>query len=117
MANADALSRLPLPVSHPEVPRPPEVVHLINYLVSTPLSSSQIRVWTDIDPTLHVVRGLVQEGWPAEDKEDRQYLLPFFQRRYELNTEVGCVLWGCRVVVPEKGSWIYFTKHTLRWQG
>ena len=103
MANADALSRLPLPVSHPEVPRPPDVVHLINYLDSTPLSSAQIRVWTDNDPTLHVVRRRVQEGWPAEDKEDRKDLLPFFRRRYELSTEGGCVLWGCRVVVPEKG--------------
>jgi len=79
-ANADALSRLPLPVSHPEVPRPPEVVHLINYLDSTPLSNAQIRVWTDNDPTLHVVRRRVQEGWPAEDKEDRQDL-PLFRRR------------------------------------
>jgi len=78
MANADALSRLPPPVSHPEVPRPPEVVHLINYLDSTPLSSAQIRVRTDNDPILHVVRRRVQEGWPAEDKEDRQDLLPFF---------------------------------------
>jgi len=103
MANTDAPSQLPLPVSHPEVPRPPEVVHSSTTFDSTPLSSAQIRVWTDNDPTLHVVRRRVQEGWPAEDKEDRQDLLPFFRRRYELSTEGGCVLWGCRVVVPEKG--------------
>ena len=56
---------------HPDVPRP-EVVHLVNYLDSTPLSSSQIRAWTDNDPVLSVVRRRVQEGWPAEDKEDSQ---------------------------------------------
>ena len=119
MANADALSRLPLPMPHLEVPRPPEVVHLVNYLDSTPLSSSRIRVWTDNDPVLSVVRRRVQEGWPAEDREDSQDLLPFFRRRYELSTEGGCVCGGAEWWFPKRGGnrhWIYSMRHIQGWQ-
>lgn len=45
MANADALSWLPLSTVHLEVPRIPEVT-THHYLDSTPLSNDQIRVWT-----------------------------------------------------------------------
>ena len=103
MANADALSRLPLHTSRPEVPRPTELVNLMEHLDSTPLTSTQIKAWTDTDPTLSKVRRWVQEGWPSQDVEDREDLLPFQRRRYELSTEGGCVLWGSRVVVPKKG--------------
>jgi transposase InsO family protein len=103
IANADALSRLPLQTSPAEVPRPPELVHLMEHLDSTPLSCTQIRIWTDHDPILSRVRKWVQKGWPAQDQEDKQDLQPYYHRREELSTEGGCVLWGNRVVVPEKG--------------
>lgn len=51
-ANADALSQLPFSASHLQVHRTRKVVHLINYLDPTPLSTYQIRVWTDKDPVL-----------------------------------------------------------------
>ena len=44
MANADALSRLPLKTPGMEIPTPPELVRLVECLDSTPLTSSQIRV-------------------------------------------------------------------------
>ena len=49
MANADALGRLPLKTSPVEVPRPPELVHVMEHLDSTPLTCTQIRIWTDHD--------------------------------------------------------------------
>ena len=64
MANADALSRLPLKTPGMEI-LTPEFVRLVEYLDSTPLTSSQIRVWTDHDPVLSKVRKWVKEGWPA----------------------------------------------------
>ena len=103
MANADALSRLPLQTTHSEVPQPPELVHLVEYLDSTPLSCTQIRTWTDHDPILSRVRRWVQEGWPAQDRRNQEDLQPYVRRRDELSTEGGCVLWGSRVVMPEKG--------------
>ena len=103
MANADALSRLPLETPQVEGPRPPEIVHLVEHLDSTPLSCTQIRIWTDHDPTLSRVRKWVQEGWPAQDQNVTPDLQPYFRQRDELSLEVGCVLWGNRVVVPTKG--------------
>jgi len=40
-SNADAFSRLPLPVSQKEPPKPPEVIHLMEYLDMSPVSSAQ----------------------------------------------------------------------------
>ena len=98
MANADALSRLPLATQRAEVPQPPEVVHVMEQLDSTPISSTQIRQWTDRDPILSKVRRRVQDGW-SDQQERGQDFLPFFRRRDELSTEGGCVMWGSRVVV------------------
>ena len=101
--NADALSRLPLPTADQEVPQPAEVVHLMEHLSTTPLSSAQIRLWTDSDRTLSKVRQWVQEGWPETDSDTSDDLKPYARRKLELSVEGGCVLWGCRVVVPRKG--------------
>ena len=102
-ANADALSRLPLQSAERETPQPAEVVHLMEHLSTTPLSSSHIKTLTDADPSLSRVRRLVQEGWPdnvAAPGDDREFS-SYAKRRLEF-VEVGCVLWGCRVVVPGK---------------
>ena len=101
-ANADALSRLPVPSEVTETPIPAEVIHLMEHLDATPLSCSQIRRWTDQDLTLSKVKRCVLEGWP--DRPDcKEDLSPYVQRRLEFGVEEGCVLWGCRVVVPQKG--------------
>lgn len=102
-ANVDALSRLPLPTKLKEAPKPTEVVHLMEHLDASPLSSTQIKNWTDTDPILSKVKKWVQEGGRTDDLEGRQEFLPFVRRRYELSVEGGCVLWGNRVVVPVKG--------------
>ena len=102
MANADALSRLPLKTPETEVPRPPELVHLVEYLDSTPLTSSKIRVCTVHDPILSKVMKWVQEGWPARAQTESD-LQPYFQRRDELSTDGGFILWGSRVVIPPRG--------------
>ena len=103
MANADALSHLPLESPEAEVPRPPELVHVVEHMDSTHLSCSQIRRWTDHDPTLSRVRKWVQEGWPAQEQSNDLNLQSYVRRKDELSTEGGCVLWGSRVIVPTKG--------------
>ena len=99
-ANADALSRLPLSGADQEVP---EIIHLMEHLTTTPLSCTQIKLWMDCDPTLSKVRQWVQEGWPDTDAETSEELQPYVRRKLELSVGEGCVLWGCRVVVPRKG--------------
>ncbi len=96
--NADGLSRLPLPTTLKEVPQPAETILLMERLNASLVTSRQIQSWTGRDPTLAKVCKYVLQGWPeaSRDKE----MDPYFQRREELSTEAGCVLWGARVVVP-----------------
>ena len=103
-ANADALSRLPLQSPDTETPQPAEVVHLIEHLAATPLSSTLIKSLTDVDPILSRVRKLVLEGWPDDElgPENSGEFSSYSRRRQELSVEGGCVLWGCRVAVPTK---------------
>ena len=99
-ANADLLSRLPLPETPAEVPTPPEIILMMETLQGTPVSAKNIRQWTDRDPLLSRVRNLVLQGW--HDVEDEE-ILPFNRRKQELSVQDGCVLWGSRVVVPQAG--------------
>ena len=99
-ANADALSRLPLPEEPAQSTTPPEVVLLMDCLDDLPVTANDIRVETRKDPVLSKVYQCVREGWPKEVDEK---LEPFSSKRNELSIHDGCVLWGSRVVVPKKG--------------
>ena len=103
-SNADALSRLPAPLSQKEPPELAKVMHLMEYLDSSPVSSAQIWTWTDQDTLLSKVKGWILSGWPDPTPSEEEELKPFSRRRYELSVEDGCVLWGSRVVVPPKGK-------------
>ena len=54
-ANADAFSRLPLPVTLDTTPQPPEVVLLIEQMRDSPVNTDHIRTWTRRDITLSQV--------------------------------------------------------------
>ena len=64
-ANADAMSRLPLPGPAKEPPIPAETVLLLDHLNTSPVTAAQIRSWTTQDPLLARVLRLIQEGWPS----------------------------------------------------
>ncbi len=91
-ANADALSRLPLPNTRKEIPEVPEVVHLMEFL-----ASDQHTNWR-VDSVLAKVKDWILTGWPAEWPEQEE-TRPYWRRRYELSVEQNCVLWGSRGVV------------------
>ncbi len=71
-ANADALSSLPLPNNRKETPEVPEVVHLTEFLDSTPVTSTQIGEWTRHDPVLAKVKDWILTGWLAECPEQEE---------------------------------------------
>ncbi|KAG7298724.1 hypothetical protein JYU34_017133 [Plutella xylostella] len=50
------------------------------------------------DPILSRVLSYIVDGWPVE--VDIKELKPYFNRRTELYTELGCIMWGHRVVIP-----------------
>ena len=61
-ANADVLSRLPLPETPTHIPLPGETIWLLNTLQKTPLTAVQIRKLTTQDPLLSRVHKNVATG-------------------------------------------------------
>ncbi|KAL2088270.1 hypothetical protein ACEWY4_015169 [Coilia grayii] len=96
-SNADALSRLPVKPNVDVVSNP---VYRVSYLEDLPITAREIAKETDKDPVLKVVKQLILTGWPKHVQDE--LLKPYFQRKFELTIEDDCVLWGFRVVVPEK---------------
>ncbi|KAG7294695.1 hypothetical protein JYU34_022957 [Plutella xylostella] len=62
------------------------------------LDYNDLKKMTQRDPVLSRVLSYVRDGWPNE-VEIRE-LKPFVTRKNELYTELGCLMWGHRVVVP-----------------
>ena len=62
--------------------------------------SNQIAGWTHKDPTLSRVMQHIMLGWPATVESE---LKSYWNRRLELSTHAGCILWGLRVAVPPQG--------------
>ena len=98
-SNANALSRLPLPVEPAIAKTPPELVLLAEHLNNSPVTAEQIRIGTRRDPVLSQVMQFLQQGWPSVQRDNPQ-LTPFFAKKDELSLYNGCILWGTRVVVP-----------------
>jgi hypothetical protein len=102
-ANADALSRLPLPEEPACEHTPPELVLLAEHMADSPaVTASQVRSWTRKDAELAPVVQFLQQGWPSSI-QNNPALDPYFSKKDELSLYEGCVLWGTRVVVPKPG--------------
>ena len=55
IGNADAVSRLPRPVTTDSASEPAELIHLLEHLQHTSVSASAIKQWTARDPILSKV--------------------------------------------------------------
>ena len=97
-ANADCLSRLPLPHHTKEGETVDVQVFQLAQIDSLPVTHRQIQRTTERDPVLIKVLQYTRQLWPAEVTEE---LKPYFNRREELTLEGNCLLWGMRVVVPK----------------
>ena len=95
-ANADGLSRLPL--SNRQSP-PASCTFSIGQIMALPVTAECVQVATREDPVLSRVHQFTRAGWPARLPEGYQ---PYWNRRQELSTEGGCLMWGNRVVIPQK---------------
>ena len=76
-ANADAMSRLPIPERLEGSSSLPELVLMVQHLQDAPITSRQIAHWTARDPTLSLILRCVQEGWPDKCNET---LTPYWSR-------------------------------------
>ena len=98
-ANADGLSRLPVPYSSNEPYLPDPKLFNIQQIETLPLMAAQLKTATARDPELSKVLMYTKTGWPLKVPP---VLLPYWNRREELSVENDCVLWGIRVIIPRK---------------
>lgn len=97
--NCDGLSRLP--VLGDATPEPDEEKLFYTELLQVlPTTDKEIRSISRQDSTISTVLDAVQNGW--EEPNPQPELQPFFNRRNELTTHQGVLLWGNRVVIPSK---------------
>ena len=89
-ANADAMSRLPLPYTPDETTVPEKLVFMVEGLQDAPITASQIAQWIRCDPLMARVTRCILEGWPKSLDEE---LRPHWTRRLELSTHEGCIVW------------------------
>ena len=98
-ANADGLSRLPVPYSNNEPYLPDPKLFNIQQIETLPLMAAQLKTATARDPDLSKVLTYTKTGWPLKVPP---VLLPYWNRRKELSVENDCMLWGIRVIIPRK---------------
>ena len=95
-ANADGLSRLPIEGS--EELEDPVAMFQVSFVEELPVTATDIARETSRDTILAKVYQYVMEGWPQKVQEGE--LKPFYQRKDQLSTDQGCLLWGLRVIIP-----------------
>ena len=78
--------------------KPLQLVLLMEQLEEAPVTARQIATLTRRDPVLALVYRYIQEGWP--NTAGKEEVKPYWNRRLELSTLNGCILWGNRVVIP-----------------
>lgn len=84
--NADALSRLPLPVTTQVLEE--DRVLLIQELEGFPLTTEQIRTWTQRDPILAHVKEYLLRGWPDDNTLRDPSMSPYQPKKLELSVHV-----------------------------
>ena len=95
-ANADFFSRLPIHKNQDF--EDPSTVFQVSYVEELPVMAADVAKETLKDATLATVYQYVMEGWPNKVQEDA--LKPYYQRKDQLATDQGCLLWGLRVIIP-----------------
>ena len=102
-ANADCLSRLPLPTSSKSSSASQTVpnadIFVVRQIEALPVTAVELRAATRRDPILSKVLQYTKRGWPAKVPD---VLKPYHNRRDQLTLEDDCVMWGVRVIVPRK---------------
>lgn len=96
-ANCDFLSRFPMK----EVDLPDEESYVSHVEDSElPINSRDIAEATRKHPILSKVLDYTMNGWPTSVPD--KTLSAYFKRKDELSVENGIIMWGLRVVIPEK---------------
>ena len=97
-SNADGLSRLPLPTNRSASTDDVCKLFNIGQIQALPVTVADVQKATRSDKLLSRVCEYVLNGWPSQVPPE---LHMFKDKQNELSLEVGCLMWGIRVVIPE----------------
>lgn len=97
---ADGFSRLPITTSESSRKSVPEQTYLHFVQDALLMDYQEIKRETSRDPLLARILSYIRDGWPEQNLIVN--LQPFVNRKSELYEELGCIMWGHRLVVPEK---------------
>ena len=96
--NCDCLSRLPGGTDNYLATELP--VNYFSLVDELPITAKQVAEQSRKDPVISAAMDYTSTGWchkcPSDD------LRPYFNRREQLSTDKGCLLWGTRVIIPPK---------------
>ncbi|CAB0030630.1 unnamed protein product [Trichogramma brassicae] len=94
---ADGLSRLPITSQESEEPE----IDYVRFIIEDklPVDHAQIKKATRTDPILSQVFMYTRDGWPESTVDA---LKPYFHRLSELSINQDVLMWGYRVLIPEK---------------
>ncbi|KRX27995.1 Transposon Tf2-8 polyprotein [Trichinella nelsoni] len=98
LANADALSRLPVVTKEFGIEEPTDVL-LLEMPPEATINAQHIAEETKKDRVLSRILRWTLCGWP-ETKLDTEYKI-FHNKKAELSVHRNCLIWGNRVVIPE----------------
>lgn len=104
--NADGPSRLPVDNSNDSGRSenvPGTVIMNLQTLDLTPVTSEHNKLLTNEDKVLSKVIKCVLEGDRSVPSAMTEELKPYSKRKHELSMEAG-VLWGARVIIPQRGQ-------------
>lgn len=94
--NADALSRLPVKSNENDEPDASDIFN-IEQIKNLPVTAMEIATETKRNPSC--VYQYVTSGWK---KPEDTSLMPFYNRRDEITTQHGCLMWGITVIIRTK---------------
>ena len=72
---------------------------MVNQIEYLPVTASYLKQATSRDPSPSKIFMYMQSGWPVTVPEE---LKAYSDRHHELAIEQGCLMWGRRVVIPQK---------------
>lgn len=93
------MSKPPLPS---EVNPNKEDVFYFSHVDELPITSDGIRKATRKDRVFSRLHDFIANGLQNYLTQSESVVKPYFVHRNELSVDKGCVMWGARVVVPEK---------------
>ena len=67
-------------------------------------SLNQLRVFTQADDELALLKHTIMQGWPSSIKQVPPVLQPYWTFREDLTVEDGLILKGTRIVIPDKNN-------------